>query len=255
MTNKIKNYFENLKNDTKLRKQSIAIGSACLAVIVCAVAIPAGIHNNNAKQAAIARTDNTTVESVSETTTELTTVEETTIISEGYETTIVEADGTTKVELIEKTEPASAVQPTTNAPAANNGVTTTKKASSVKDNSGSASSTTKTATTKALATTSVPETTSGYNYNWNQSQVNSFVARSKAYGESIGLVWDDSFTLDNASWNSCISSRYSGNSENAVYEKMKSALNYKKNNGAMYFKIYPEYIDEVNGWEFTILWM
>ena len=254
MTNKIKNYFENLKNDSKLRKQSIAIGSACLAVIVCAVAIPVGVHNHNVKKVAMAEAENSAVETVSETMAELTTADETTAVPEGYETTIVEADGTTKIELIEKTEPTSAVQTATNAPAASNGVTTTKKASSVKDNSGSASSTTKTATTKAPATTSASTETPVKKI--TRADLEALIPGWKTYGESLGMIWDNSFNYDNSCWSSGIPIVYNDDI-NYIDKKVRSSIYYYSNNAqAKYFKVVIS--DENNSfcdWSATVLWM
>lgn len=260
MTNKIKNYFENLKNDTKLRKQSIAIGSACLAVIVCAVAIPVGVHNHNVKKVAMAEAENSAVETVSETMAELTTADETTTVPEGYETTIVEADGTTKIELIEKTEPTSAVQPATNAPAANNGVTTTKKTSAGKNNGGSANSNAKDPTvTKAPQPAPAPETTtSAGTYGWSKVQADEFANWARQYGESIGLVWDDSFDLTNSCWQSSVWTGVGSNyDENVLRSKMKAHLDSTKNRKkATHFKIWVEKDQPTAGnWEFTILWM
>ncbi len=93
-----------------------------------------------------------------------------------------------------------------------------------------------------------------YNPDWTQTQVNAFVSKSRAYGESIGLVWDDTFDLTNSSWQTSIDSRYSGNTEEEVLTKMKLALDSTKNRKqANYFKLWVEHID--GSWEFTILWM
>lgn len=259
MTNKIKNYFENLKNDSKLRKQSIAIGSACLAVIVCAVAIPVGVHNHNVKKVAMAEAENSAVETASETMAELTTADETTTVPEGYETTIVEADGTTKIELVEKTEPTSAVQPATNAPAANNGVTTTKKASAGKNNGGSANSNAKDPTvTKAPQPAPAPETTPSKKI--ARTDLEALVSGWKAYGESLGMIWDDSFNYDNSCWSSGTPVFYEDDI-NYIDKRVQSSIRYYSNNAqAKYFKVV---ISDENGdgyqngckWAVTVLWM
>lgn len=246
------NFINKLRTEPKFRKNAIAIAASALVLVICAVSIPVGLHIRGSKVQQSAA-ENTTA-SISEPTT-------------------VSAD-VGSVSITEPTTLAAMVNETTTAPAAttqgqnnkinnNNGnssSTSNKTASGSSNSSGSGSGNktdnqNKPATTKAPTTTKKAQTTTqSYNYNWSQSQVNNFIAKSRTYGENIGLIWDDSFNLTNASWQLSIHSRYSGNSENEVYEKMKELIEYTKtSSGAKYFKIYPEQND--GGWEFTILWM
>ena len=249
-TMKNTNLINKLKTEPKFRKNVIAITASSLVLVICAVSIPVGLHvrNSNVEHAAA---ENTTI-----------SIAEATTLSAGADEVSI-TEPTTLTAVVSETTTASAVttQVQNDKTSSNNSSsssTSNKTASGTSNSSGSSNKTnnqSKPTTTKAPSTTKKAQTTTqSYNYNWNQSQVNNFIAKSRTYGENIGLIWDDSFNLTNASWQLSIHSRYSGNSENEVYEKMKELIEYTKtSSGAKYFKIYPEQND--GGWEFTILWM
>lgn len=230
------NFITKLKTEPKFRKNVIAVTATALVLVICAVSIPVGLH---VRKSDVQKTAENITASVTEATTltvdakEISTTEPTTLTAVVSETVAVSASPTQK----------------------QNNKTGTGDNGSPSSSSNKTGNSSKPTTTKAPSTTKNAQTTTpSYNYNWNQSQVNDFISKSRTYGENIGLIWDDSFNLTNASWQLSVHSRYSGNSENEVYEKMKELIEYTKNSsGAKYFKIYPEQND--GGWEFTMLYM
>lgn len=230
------NFINKLKTEPKFRKNVIAVTAAALVLAICAVSIPVGLH---VRKSDVQKTAENITASVTEATTstvdakEISTTEPTTLTAVVSETAAVSASPTQK----------------------QNNKTGTGDNGSPSSSSNKTGNSSKPTATKAPSTTKNAQTTTpSYNYNWNQSQVNDFISKSRTYGENIGLIWDDSFNLTNASWQLSVHSRYSGNSENEVYEKMKELIEYTKNSsGAKYFKIYPEQND--GGWEFTMLYM
>lgn len=230
------NFITKLKTEPKFRKNVIAVTATALVLVICAVSIPVGLH---VRKSDVQKTAENITASVTEATTltvdakEISTTEPTTLTAVVSETVAVSASPTQK----------------------QNNKTGTGDNGSPSSSSNKTNNQSKPTTTKAPSTTKNAQTTTpSYNYNWNQSQVNDFISKSRTYGENIGLIWDDSFNLTNASWQLSVHSRYSGNSENEVYEKMKELIEYTKNSsGAKYFKIYPEQND--GGWEFTMLYM
>lgn len=230
------NFITKLKTEPKFRKNVIAVTATALVLVICAVSIPVGLH---VRKSDVQKTAENITASVTEATTltvdakEISTTEPTTLTAVVSETAAVSASPTQK----------------------QNNKTGTGDNGSPSSSSNKTGNSSKPTATKAPSTTKNAQTTTpSYNYNWNQSQVNDFISKSRTYGENIGLIWDDSFNLTNASWQLSVHSRYSGNSENEVYEKMKELIEYTKNSsGAKCFKIYPEQND--GGWEFTMLYM
>ena len=252
-------FTEKFKTNSKFRRNFITITAAALVVVICAVSIPVGLHARNSKAQQLTESSTSPVS----------------------ETTILSADA----EAVSVTEPTTLVAAESESSQTNNKDEQTQNSGSVREDkdaspskggsssssgpSGNSSSTgnkpsnqskpsSKPTTTKAPSTTKkTPETTkpSGTS-NWTRAQAEAFAAKSRSYGESIGLIWDDSFDLTNSSWQSAV---WTSNiwSENELYTKMKDALDYHKNSKKIkYFKIWIEEDEPTDGdWEFTILWM
>lgn len=249
--------MNKLKTDSKLRKNAIAITAASLVVVICAVSIPVGLHvrNTNVQQAA----EITTVP-IAETTTLLADVE---AVSVTEPTTLAETDDeTTTVPDTNGTQDNKSGN-SNNSNGSSSSKTSSGSSSGSSNSSGSGNRTSnqdKPTTTKAPSTTKKPVNQSKV---WTQAKVDAFVAKSRAYGESIGLIWDDSFNLTNASWQDSIYTGFSDAeeyiyTEAEAYEQMKESLDYTRNNQrANYFKLYVEYNPNNigNNWAITILWM
>lgn len=204
------NFITKLKTEPKFRKNVIAVTATALVLVICAVSIPVGLH---VRKSDVQKTAENITASVTEATTstvdakEISTTEPTTLTAVVSETAAVSASPTQK----------------------QNNKTGTGDNGSPSSSSNKTGNSSKPTATKAPSTTKNAQTTTpSYNYNWNQSQVNDFISKSRTYGENIGLIWDDSFNLTNASWQLSVHSRYSGNSENEVYEKMKELIEYTK---------------------------
>lgn len=82
------------------------------------------------------------------------------------------------------------------------------------------------------------------------SEINSIVAEYRAYGESLGMIWDDTATKDNASWNVPMRIRAYATKEK-FRQDMKDELNWVKDGGD-YFKIYIEPYE--NTWEVYVFY-
>ena len=224
--------MNKLKTDSKFRKNAIAITAASLVVVICAVSIPVGLHvrNTNMQQAA-----------------EITTVpiaETTTLLADAEAVSVTES--TTLAETVSETAAASDANDNDQGSQAGSGNRTSNQS--------------KPTTTKAPSTTKKPESTaSSGTYNWTRAQAESFVAKARAYGESIGLIWDESFSIEaqNASWNASVWTS-KNKTEARMMEQMKEQLDDHKygQKGAKHFKIQAEYNEPTTGnWEFTILYM
>ncbi len=112
--------------------------------------------------------------------------------------------------------------------------------------------------TQALETTLTSIESQG-TYGWTRAQAEAFVSKSRIYGESIGLIWDDSFSIEaqNACWNASVATSKK-RSEDKIFTQMKEQLNDHKNGArqAKYFKIIMEENEPTEGnWEFTILYL
>lgn len=233
------NFINKLKTEPKFRKNVIAVTAAALVLVICAVSIPVGLH---VRKSDVQKTAENITASVTEATTltvdakEISTTEPTTLTAVVSETAAVSASPTQK----------------------QNNKTGTGDNGSPSSSSNKTGNSSKPTATKAPSTTKkAPETTNAGTNNWTRAQADAFVAKSRAYGESIGLIWDDSFNLTNASWNSSV---WTSNiwDEAELYAKMKETLyNHKYGQRkALYFKIWVEYNEPTSGnWEFTILYM
>lgn len=235
------NFITKLKTEPKFRKNVIAVTATALVLVICAVSIPVGLH---VRKSDVQKTAENITASVTEATTltvdakEISTTEPTTLTAVVSETVAVSASPTQK----------------------QNNKTGTG------DNGSPSSSSNKTGNSSKPTTTKAPSTTKkqiDQSKVWTQAKVDAFVAKSRAYGESIGLIWDDSFTLTNACWQDSIYTGFSDAEKNIyteteAYNQMKESLEYTKNHQhANYFKLYVEYNpnDIGNNWAITILWM
>lgn len=255
------NLINKLKTEPKFRKNAIAITASSLVLVICAVSIPVGLHAQNSK-----------VQQLTESSTS--PVSETTTLSADAEAVSVTEPTTLAAAVSESFQTNTKDEQTQNSGSANKDKDTSPSkggSSSPSGSSGNSSSTgnkpsnqskpsTKPTTTKAPSTTKKPIDQSKV---WTQAKVDAIVAKSRAYGESIGLIWDDSFDLTNSSWQDSIYTGFSNSeqyiyTENEVYEKMKESLDWHKNGkNAQYFKLFVEYNpnDIGNNWAITILWM
>lgn len=235
------NFITKLKIEPKFRKNVIAVTATALVLVICAVSIPVGLH---VRKSDVQKTAENITASVTEATTltvdakEISTTEPTTLTAVVSETAAVSASPTQK----------------------QNNKTGTG------DNGSPSSSSNKTGNSSKPTATKAPSTTKkqiDQSKVWTQAKVDAFVAKSRAYGESIGLIWDDSFTLTNACWQDSIYTGFSDAEKNIyteteAYNQMKESLEYTKNHQhANYFKLYVEYNpnDIGNNWAITILWM
>lgn len=235
------NFITKLKTEPKFRKNVIAVTATALVLVICAVSIPVGLH---VRKSDVQKTAENITASVTEATTltvdakEISTTEPTTLTAVVSETVAVSASPTQK----------------------QNNKTGTG------DNGSPSSSSNKTGNSSKPTATKAPSTTKkqiDQSKVWTQAKVDAFVAKSRAYGESIGLIWDDSFTLTNACWQDSIYTGFSDAEKNIyteteAYNQMKESLEYTKNHQhANYFKLYVEYNpnDIGNNWAITILWM
>lgn len=232
------NFITKLKTEPKFRKNVIAVTATALVLVICAVSIPVGLH---VRKSDVQKTAENITASVTEATTltvdakEISTTEPTTLTAVVSETVAVSASPTQK----------------------QNNKTGTGDNGSPSSSSNKTGNSSKPTATKAPSTTKkAPETTNAGTYNWTREQADAFVAKSRAYGESIGLIWDDSFNLTNASWQTSVCTSKTRD-ENVIFDNMMSALdNTKGRKGAKYFKIWVEENEPLDGyWEFTILWM
>ena len=251
------NLINKLKTEPKFRKNVIAITASSLVLVICAVSIPVGLHVRNSK------VQQDTAENITVPITDVTT----------------SSVGPDEVSATEPTTIAALVNETTTAPVittqkqnnktgnSNNGnssSTSNNKPASGSSNSSSSGSGNKTNNQSKPTTTKAPSTTkktseastNAGTYNWTRAQADAFLAKSRAYGESIGLIWDNSFNLTNASWQTSVCTSKTRD-EDVVFANMMSALdNTKGRKGAKYFKIWVEENEPLDGyWEFTILYM
>ena len=253
------NLINKLKTEPKFRKNVIAITASSLVLVICAVSIPVGLHVRNSKVQQDTA-ENITVPVTDVTTSsigpdEVSTTEPTTIAALVNETTTAPVVTTQKQN-----------NKTGNSNNGNSSYTSNNKPASGSSNSSSGGSGNKTNNQNKSTTTKAPSTTKkqiDQSKVWTQAKVDAFVAKSRAYGESIGLIWDDSFTLTNACWQDSIYTGFSDAEKNIyteteAYNQMKESLEYTKNHQhANYFKLYVEYNpnDIGNNWAITILWM
>lgn len=236
------NFITKLKTEPKFRKNVIAVTATALVLVICAVSIPVGLH---VRKSDVQKTAENITASVTEATTltvdakEISTTEPTTLTAVVSETAAVSASPTQK----------------------QNNKTGTGDNGSPSSSSNKTGNSSKPTATKAPSTTKkAPETsTNTGTYNWTRAQADAFIAKARAYGESIGLIWDDSFSIEaqNASWNASVWTSKS-KTETRMIEQMKEQLNDHKygQKKATYFKIQAEYNEPTSGnWEFTILYM
>lgn len=181
------NFITKLKIEPKFRKNVIAVTATALVLVICAVSIPVGLH---VRKSDVQKTAENITASVTEATTltvdakEISTTEPTTLTAVVSETAAVSASPTQK----------------------QNNKTGTG------DNGSPSSSSNKTGNSSKPTATKAPSTTKkqiDQSKVWTQAKVDAFVAKSRAYGESIGLIWDDSFTLTNACWQDSIYTGFS----------------------------------------------
>ncbi len=120
-------------------------------------------------------------------------------------------------------------------------VTTTKKSVTTTRRQTTATTTKPVTTTKPKPTTT---TTKPAPSTPTKAQIDKIVSDARAYGESLGNVWNSSLTIDNSGWSS------PPNSQNQTLKTMKDDVYYQlkkwTKNGNFYFKIYPEKLSDGN---------
>ena len=121
-------------------------------------------------------------------------------------------------------------------------VTTTKKpVTTTKRQTANTTTTKPVTTTKPKPTTTTTKATPSTP---TKAQIDKIVSDARAYGESLGNVWNSSLTVDNSGWSS------PPNSQNQTLKTMKDDVYYQlkkwTKNGNFYFKIYPEKLSDGN---------
>ena len=187
-----KAWLEKMKTDKKTRNTVICAGVGALIVIVAAVAIPIGVHAQGVKKAtaaqeAVSAHESLTAEQVltEPQTTEPTTEAPKETIPETTATATVTENTTAKKSASKNSGSSGSAKKSTSS-------STTKKSNSFSKSSGSSGN--------SGSKGSAANTTGRDWCDYTQAEVNAIIAECRAYGESRGLVWEDSYTLDNNGW-------------------------------------------------------
>lgn len=187
---KLETLKTKLQESKKFRTQVALILVATILVTSCAIAIPVEVHTQNMKKATAAQEatpadESLTAEPVSTEpqTTEPTTEAPTETIPETTTTAAVTEKTTTKKTTSKNSNSAGSTKKNTPA-------STTKKSNSSSKNSGSSGSKNNTTT----AQTTVPS------HDWPKATVDAIIAKARAYGESLGLRWNDDWSKEDNNW-------------------------------------------------------
>ena len=183
---KLENLKAKLQESKKFRTQFASVLVAGVVVVSCAVAIPIGVHAQGVKKATAAQEAASAHESLTaeQVLTEPQTTEPTT---EAPKETIPETTATAAVtENTTDKKSASGNSASSGSAKKSTSASTTKKSSSSSKSSGSSGS----KGSAAAAQTTVPS------HDWPKAKVDAIIAKARAYGESLGLVWDEGYQKD-----------------------------------------------------------
>lgn len=186
--------FENLKaklhESKKFRTQFASVLVAAVVVVGCAVAIPIGVHANGVKKAAAAQEAASVRESIA------------------AEQAAAEAQTTEPT----TAAPTETIPETTAVAAVTENTTAKKSASANSGNSGSAKKSASASTTKKNSSSSKSSGSSGNkggaaaaqttfpSHDWPKAKVDAVIAKARAYGESLGLVWYEDWSKEDENW-------------------------------------------------------
>ena len=176
-----KAWLEKIKTDKKTRNTVICAGVGALIVIVAAVAIPIGVHAQSVKKAAAAQEAASAHESLTaeQALTEPTTEAPKETIPETTATAAVTENTTAKKTASENSASSGSAKKSTSA-------STTKKSNLSSKSSGNSGS----KGSAAAAQTTFPS------HDWPKTKVDAIIAKARAYGESLGLVWYEGWSKD-----------------------------------------------------------
>mgnify|MGYP004528723827 CR=1 FL=1 len=126
-------------------------------------------------------------------------------------------------------------------------ITTTKPVTTTKKPVTTTKRQTNTTTTKPVTTTKpkpTTTTTKAAPSTPTKAQIDKIVSDARAYGESLGNVWNSSLTVDNSGWRSPANTQYLSleRAKQNIFYQLKDCTK----NGNFYFKIYPEKLSDGN---------
>lgn len=183
---KLENLKAKLQESKKFRTQFASVLVAGVVVVSCAVAIPIGVHAQGVKKATAAQEAASAHESLTaeQVLTEPQTTEPTT---EAPKETIPETTATAAVtENTTDKKSTSGNSGSSGSAKKSTSSSTTKKSSSSSKSSGNSGS----KGSAAAAQTTVPS------HDWPKAKVDAIIAKARAYGESLGLRWDEGWSKD-----------------------------------------------------------
>ena len=188
---KLENLKAKLQESKKFRTQFASILVAAVVVVGCAVAIPIGVHAQGVKKAATTQEAASAHESLTaeQVLTEPQTTEPTT---EAPKETIPETTATAAV-TENTTDKKSA-----SGNSASSGSTKKSTSASKSGNTGSKSSS---GSNKPSENQTWPLAAPGAqitipSHDWPKAKVDAIIAKARAYGESLGLRWDEGWSKD-----------------------------------------------------------
>ena len=210
-----KAWLEKMKTDKKTRNTVICAGVGALIVIVAAIAIPIGVHAQGVKKAAATQEAASAHESLTAEqvltepqTTEPTTEAPTETIPETTATAAVTENTTAKKSASGNSGSSGSAKKSTSA-------STAKKSSSSSKSSGSSGSSGSKGSAAAAQTT-VPS------HDWPKAKVDAIIAKARAYGESLGLVWYEDWSKEDENWS--FPERSTDGDEQVVFEGLKRQI-------------------------------
>ena len=166
--------------------------------------------------------------------------------TEKQETTTKKTSGTGTATTTKKSNTATATKQTVTTTKRQT-ITTTKPVTTTKKPVTTTKRQTNTTTTKPVTTTKpkpITTTTKATPSTPTKAQIDKIVSDARAYGESLGNVWNSSLTIDNSGW------RAPANTQYLSLERAKQNIFYQlkdcTKNGNFYFKIYPEKLSDGN---------
>ncbi len=119
-------------------------------------------------------------------------------------------------------------------------VTTTKKSVTTTRRQTTATTTKPVTTTKKPTTT----TTKPAPGTPTKAQIDKIVSDARAYGESLGNVWNNNLTINSSSWNAPATTEYQ--SLQGVKDKVYYQIKKWTKSGNFYFKVYPKKLSDGN---------
>lgn len=240
-------FTEKLKTNAKSKKQFIAITSVSLAAVICAVGIPVGVHYSKQAKPAIDTQEGSA--SVLTTTDNGTNIDGEFLSEEEIPTANEEL--TTLAAAEDVTEPNTESAKDDPAKPVSNSSSSAKKPNTTK----------KETTTKKVTTTKAPvpeKTTATPKPQHTKADYDALIPRWKAYVESIGCTWDNSFSIEaqNASWQTGLPITRDKDPEE-IYRRVCNQIDYKHTGPAKATRFKVIIIDESGGidWSTCVLYI